>query len=571
MKKRILLELIFLILFAGVVSSQTKYPEAILKVPFVATGLSWLQHDTKFLYTEEDKIIVRDVKNYSVLNTLIPSDYVIEQASYFPSSTENDRIIARTSDGNIFTYLYPEEKKIQLPISENYKKQTSHVAFNKTGNNIAFGLEDGSVYLMRTYQVTNSFTEYVFRPKYQSPIYTISFSDNGTYFVSGNESGKASVWNVNSQKLIDEFDFASDVRAPVLFTRDSKKVIYAYDKRNIIVQEFSTNPLLYGDDNTKPPLVVRKIKQKKKKIESNAGKSTAGKAASEKIVEEENVRYEADGALVIHVDDGIQNYKVSTSGRYLVVQTNLNHLRYYNLVSGKQAGYIPNFDLTQIVDYQLNHNDTRILVSHKSGAVFMFDVRPFFFRPNQVPPDLKTFSTTGKGSRFRRGDQIDTRFNYVYHEEPYPIGMELDFGYMAAKMKWEPLYVGAFGEFTFAFPDDNYPYQYYYTSTTKIQNPYLLGAGLIMPVGLHILPFPNPEFYFRTQVEFGVTFLNLWNGAVGDGYIAGDGGFSGSLGTTIGVGWKNYLLNVSFKYDSCLGFVVSTGLGYNRKLFNSNK
>ena len=254
-----------------------------------------------------------------------------------------------------------------------------------------------------------------------------------------------------------------------------------------------------------------------------------------------------------------------------MVQTNVNHLRYYNLVTGKQYGYIPNFDLTEIVDFSLNHNDSKILVSHKSGSIFLFDVKPYFLRPKDKAPDLKTYDPVGHGGRFRRGDQIDARLNYVYHMEPYPVGVEVDFGYMAAKMKWEPFYVGAFGEFTFAFPDDNYPYTYYYSSTIQVQNPYLLGAGLVIPVGFHIVPFRNPNIYFRTQAEAGVTYLTLWNGATGDNAIVAEGGVSGSAGATIGVGWKNYLLNVSFKYDSCLGFSVSTGLGYNRQLLRRNK
>ncbi len=510
MKKRILLNLIFSFLALNFVFSETKYPEAILKVPFIATGLSWLQHDSKFLYTEEDKIIVRDSKNYSVLNTLIPSDYVIEQASYFPSSTESDKIIARTADGNIYTYIYPDEKKVTLPISEQYKKQSSKVAFNKNGNNIAFGLPDGSVYLIRAYQVTNQFTEYVFRPKYQSPIYTLNFSENGTFFVSGNENNVASIWNVNSQKLVDEFEINSSIQAPVLFTKDSKKIIFAYDKKNVIVKEFSTDPKLYGEFEQAKKIQVNKIKSKKRK-ESDAGKSTAGKAASQKVPEEEDFTYQAEGALVIHVEDGIKTYKVSYSGRYLVVQTNLNHLRYYNLSTGKQYGYIPNFDLTESVDFGLNHNDSKILVSHKSGSIFLFDVRPYFLKPKEKAPDLKTYDPVGHGGRFRRGDQIDARLNYVYHMEPYPVGVEVDFGYMAAKMKWEPFYVGAFGEFTFAFPDDNYPYTYYYSSTIQVQNPYLLGAGLVIPVGFHIVPFRNPNIYFRTQAEVNIRITERHN------------------------------------------------------------
>ncbi|MCR5495441.1 MAG: hypothetical protein K6F15_07360 [Treponema sp.] len=525
----------------------------IIVTPAPVFNLQWGNADKSFSYMEDKKIIIRDTEQYSIIKTLnSPTEKFVSGTFILPPSGK-DKVIGYTDDGSIYFWQNPYNE-MSVVSGYNYTGKMYGVAFSRNGNNIAFGDRFGDIHLLRQHQVLkNEFSESVIKGV-NSPVYTLSFSEDGKFLVTGNQSGMAYVWNVNTQKMVTGFNFYSRKNQKIVF--DGDKVIYPLDKDTIGIRD---------------------------------------------ILNESGGAVNAKNLTVIKVSANIVDYDLDIKGNFLAVVNENNGMDYIDVKNKIYLGSLPPLESGNITSIKLNRTGKVALIGDHKGEIFIIKMDDFIEVDSKAAPTIQSGTMNPASSKskddakadsgkddkksqkedetadknaidadkyykYRKGHSLDFRANFLMQEQPYFAGYSLEVGYLFAEIPKVPsMYAGARSGFQFAWPSGEYPYTYT-SGTATLQNPYLIGITTCFPVGIYILPFKNTDFYFREEVDIGFSYETLWNGSSGSNTIITPGGVSFEFGDTFTFGYKDYLANLSVKYNTGLGLAVSIGLGYNWKL-----
>lgn len=523
----------------------------IIVTPEPVYCLQWGNQDKIFSYIEEDKLIVRDTTRFSIIKT-VNSPYNNFTTSKFISSYSNeaDIIIAQTENGEMYFWNNPYTE-LNTVSGYDYAGKVFGIDFSNNGNNIAFGDRFGDIHILRQHQILkNEFSEKVIEGV-KSPVYTVSFSENNKFVVTGTQSGMAYVWNVDTYKMVVGFNFYSRKNQKIVF--DGDKIVYPVDKDTIGIRDF---------------------------LNQNGG------------------AVDADNLTMIKTSSSIVDYDLDPKGNYLVVVNENNGMDYIDVKNKTYIGSLPPLESGKITSIKLDLTGKRALVGDHKGEIFLINMTDFIeidersaptIRSGTMNPAQNEGKDTGevrkeekapkpkkedkkpgveadKYYKYRKGHSLDFRANFLMQKQPYLPGYSLEVGYIYAEIpKLPSMYVGARSGFQFSWPTSEYPYTYT-TGTATLQNPYLVSLTTCFPIGFYIVPFKNTNFYFREEADLGFAYHTFWNGSAGSNTIITRGGMAFEFGDTFTFGYKNFLVNLNAKYNTALGVAVSIGVGYNWKL-----
>lgn len=523
----------------------------IIVTPEPVYCLQWGNQDKIFSYIEEDKLIVRDTTRFSIIKT-INSPYNNFTTSKFISSYSNeaDIIIAQTENGEMYFWNKPYTE-LNTVSGYDYAGKVFGIDFSNNGNNIAFGDRFGDIHILRQHQILkNEFSEKVIEGV-KSPVYTVSFSENNKFVVTGTQSGMAYVWNVDTYKMVIGFNFYSRKNQKIVF--DGDKIVYPVDKDTIGIRDF---------------------------LNQNGG------------------AVDADNLTMIKTSSSIVDYDLDPKGNYLVVVNENNGMDYIDVKNKTYIGSLPPLESGKITSIKLDLTGKRALVGDHKGEIFLINLDEFVEKDEKSAPtirdgamnpaqnegkdtgevrkeektpkpkkeDKKPGVEADKYYKYRKGHSLDFRANFLMQKQPYLPGYSLEVGYIYAEIpKLPSMYVGARSGFQFSWPTSEYPYTYT-TGTATLQNPYLVSLTTCFPIGFYIVPFKNTNFYFREEADLGFAYHTFWNGSAGSNTIITRGGMAFEFGDTFTFGYKNFLVNLNAKYNTALGVAVSIGVGYNWKL-----
>lgn len=523
----------------------------IIVTPEPVYCLQWGNQDKIFSYIEEDKLIVRDTTRFSIIKTInSPSNNFTTSKFIASYSNEADKIIAQTENGEMYFWNNPYTE-LNTVSGYDYAGKVFGIDFSNNGNNIAFGDRFGDIHILRQHQILkNEFSEKVIEGV-KSPVYTVSFSENNKFVVTGTQTGMAYVWNVDTYKMVIGFNFYSRKNHKIVF--DGDKIVYPVDKDTIGIRDF---------------------------LNQNGG------------------AVDADNLTMIKTSSSIVDYDLDPKGNYLVVVNENNGMDYIDVKNKNYIGSLPPLESGKITSVKLDLTGKRALVGDHKGEIFLINMTDFIeidersaptIRSGTMNPAQNEGKDTGevrkeekapkpkkedkkpgveadKYYKYRKGHSLDFRANFLMQKQPYLPGYSLEVGYIYAEIpKLPSMYVGARSGFQFSWPTSEYPYTYT-TGTATLQNPYLVSLTTCFPIGFYIVPFKNTNFYFREEADLGFAYHTFWNGSAGSNTIITRGGMAFEFCDTFTFGYKNFLVNLNAKYNTALGVAVSIGVGYNWKL-----
>lgn len=533
--------------------SAKEYPMPIIVTPEPVYCLQWGNKDKNFSYIEDKKIIIRDSDRFSIVKTInSPGNNFVSSKFISSFSADGDKVISNTEDGNMYFWNSPYTE-LNSVSGYDYAGKIFGIDFSSNGNYIAFGDRHGDIHLLRQHQVLkNEFSEKVIEGV-KSPVYTVSFSENNKFVVTGTQSGMAYVWNTNTYKMVIGFNFYSRKNQKIVF--DGDKIVYPVEKDTIGIRDF---------------------------LNQSGG------------------AVDADNLTVIKTSSNIVDYDLDPKGNFLVVVNENNGMDYIDVKNKSYIGSLPPLESGKITSVKLDLTGKKALVGDHKGEIFLINLEEFVekdeksaptIRDGAMLPPKKNSADTGEGDKketkkpapkktdenkslidadkyykYRKGHSLDLRMNYLIQKQPYVHGYAAEIGYVFAEIPKIPsAYAGIRNGFQFSFPTSEYPYTYR-VNNAKLQDPYLFSITTMFPVGFYIVPFKNTDFYFREEIDVGFSYESLWNGSSGSNAIITKGGFSFEMGDTFSFGWKDLLLNVTAKYNTAIGVEFLVGLGYNWKL-----
>ena len=548
--------LLVLIGAAGLLSAK-EYPMPMIVTPNPVFGLQWDEKDSSFLYLESKKVIVRDTDRFNIVKTISsPGENFVSGEFTTSVATGKNRIVSRTEDGSMYFWEHPYDES-NVVSGYNYAGKIMGSAFSKNGNYIAFGDVYGDIHFLRQHQILkNEFSEKVVKGV-NSPIYTLSFSEDCRFLVTGTQSGMAYVWNANTYKMVTAFNFYSRKNQRIIF--DGDKIVFPVDKNTIGIRDF---------------------------INSTGG------------------TVDAKNLTTIKVSADILDFDLDKAGNYMVVVNANNGMDYIDVKNKTYIGSLPPLKSGNITSIKLDSTGKRALIGDHKGEIFLINLDEFVEKDPVKAPTIRSGTMDPPAAKNEgpkvpepekkaeppaeepaeepapeadrwykivEGHSIDIRANYLLQMDPYNHGFEIDGGYMYTGLfKLPQLYAGARSAFQFAWPGPSYPYTYT-SGTATLQNPYLVGITMNFPVGIFIDPFKNPDFYLKEEIDLGFSYHTLWNGHLGSNTIITDGGLSWDFGDTFTLGWKNFQFNVCISYNTALGIMFKTGLGMNIRLMKRVK
>mgnify|MGYP003553236574 FL=1 len=114
--------------------------------------------------------------------------------------------------------------------------------------------------------------------------------------------------------------------------------------------------------------------------------------------------------------------------------------------------------------------------------------------------------------------------------------------------------------FSFGFPKKDFPFSYTVNGKETL-NPFLVSAGMIVPVGLKIAPFAN-DIELLTELSVGCMTHCLWNAQSSANSVMGKFYPAFVASIAVGAGYKGISLKLNGDYDTQVGFAFSVDLGF---------
>ena len=308
-----------------------------LVIPMIRTVnpvrcVTWNKDGSTFAYAEDKKIILRDSSGYKLIQTIETKNGLIDFLQ-FPQSTGGigDQLVSLSQDNVLEFRILPQTDPIHVTKSEDSQRSTA-LAYNYNGNYIATGTDNGTLNVMLQNYLTNVFISRTFS-QLDAPINSLYFSRNNKRLLSGSADDSVCLWDVASGKLLNAYPYYSASKAPVLMTHDNKNIIMTTEAKKIGIFDLNF-----------------------KQIRS--------------------VETEVD----------IQSMTLSADGNRLIILTTDNFFYFYDLISTKITNYIPPYNSSPITSYAFNNTNSRAVVCHSDGCLYVLDIKKVLLDPGQPAP-----------------------------------------------------------------------------------------------------------------------------------------------------------------------------------------
>ncbi len=536
------------------------YPDPIVKIPFPAGTLGWNADDTRFALGEDNIIFVRDFATSEITHTLPFRNIMLLS---FTHEGGEDMILALSSDGKACIWDFARtdvslalEHGISITQTPKYSLSVGSkndrivcAGISKKSNLIAVATSSGALSLYFKLRLTKSLVERSLVGHTQS-CYSIKFSENENYIVSAAHDGTLIVHNVETEEIVSNLNFYSSTKVPVLFTQDSSFLISCADASTLTVRTF-------------------------------------------------------DGKIVQTIDAvrPIKDIALYSDGQTLIVLTDDDRLRFYDIPTGEYKKYIPSYNVTEITSFAVSSSGKYILVGHKDGSIYRLEVDGVMLEKEQKPPKLLTvdaenvvlegqehFSegiTEEQWNEYRKAylkivngelvekDKVPPEKNkkkkdadflhtvdlgavigFLNEEETYyTTTAGLDAAWRTTKWT-NPLYEGVGLRFLMGWPSDDFPSHYStYDGTQNLEAPYLFMFDLYAPVGINLL-VDNTILRVFVELDPALRVSFLMNPRVARSALQ----YSFVTRFNTGLAVKFITANIGLEYDSVWGFMPQAGI-----------
>lgn len=518
---KVTFELVLILFYVGIMAAQeVEYyddydkDEVNIVVPVTVTptiksaspigGLCWNNDGSSFAYSEQNYVAVRKATDYSMLSYIETNTDEIKQLAFAPSFVHryNDRLITLSTDNKVAARVLPD--KTPLIFSEgNSSRTTTCLAINGSGDYIACGNDVGSIELYMWYHNINSFTKRQSLQSASSYIYAMDFSDDGKYLAAATDNDAIYFWNASSGETLSKIPYNSTSHLQIKFTKDSSTIITGKDEHTMAL-------------------------------------------------------YDLKGATILEMDvkERIRAFEYEKKQNKILVLTNKNVLRFYDLETGRQTGFIEPVNQSKITSFSVNATGKTILVGHEDGSLYVLIVKDVIRDDSDPYAEGGARKFLGKLNP-KKGHGVPFNGGMLVLQNPFPYGAFAEVGYQNYNLI-NPFYLGGIARYSMGFPlsPEEFPYSYSVDSMPTINS-----VNLYIPVGLCIMPFKFKLELFA-EIRGGLGLTTIWNGGfLSNSYITK---VYPSLYAAFDVGFGFYNIRVSAgaEYDSIRGFQLNAGLGY---------
>lgn len=515
-------------------TSFTYWPEALLTTPKKPENITWTPDGRYYLLSSDEKVYIGLASNPEYPNSVTSGSGKIlwlGTAQELLDDQGPKEYILSVSDKNyVAKALLPRlTTEAERSFEKNVTITTADFASNS--NLAAIGQSNGEIILLRHLSGVKKFLEDGKLKGHVRAVTSLSFSPNAEYLASTSNDGALFVWKVSNNNVLEYQLTGAKNKLPVRWHPDSKKLIIA--------------------ENTKR-LVVRNLQ---------------------------------DVVLqTINLTAPIKDFSLTPDGKQIMALGTDNVIYVYNFLSGDFTGFIPAFNKTEITSFALNPEETKIMVGHKDGTVFLMNLADVYMAPkastssglgnksgrnskksikNQQNDEQSEKTQSGPANanatgfgKFRDPHSIEIRADFKLFQSPYSMGGGIEIGYTNASLL-KPFYFGGLVKLDLGFPGTDFPYQYHDANGNAIPAPDLAGASFVIPVGYSFFPMSN-DFEIFSEIQGGVVVHTLYLPGVGASQFA----VGGTVGLATGVAWKQITLYIGGNFDFVAGFLFTGGLAY---------
>lgn len=477
-----------------------------IKSPSAIEGLCWNNDGSSFAYVENNYVAVRKSTDYSMLSYIETDCDEIKNLGFAPSFAHryDDRLITLLSDNKLEARVLPNKTPLVFSQGNSYKQSTC-MAINGSGDYIACGDDLGSIDLYMWYHTINGFTKRQTLQSASSYIYHVDFSDDGKYLAAATDNDAIYFWDASSGETLTKIPYNSTSHLQIKFTKDSESIITGKDDRTIAVYD------LQG---------IEKI--------------------------------------TFELKENIKSFEYLKKQNKVLVLTSRNMLRFFDLETGKETGFIEPVNQSKITSFSVNVSGKTILVGYEDGSLYVLLVKDVIqsddpYAEGGVQRFFSKLNTkTGHGVLLNGGGIMFT--NYADY---WPWGVNVELGYLDYNVI-SPFYLGGMFKYYMGFPSEDFPYEF----STGIA-PNLCGVTVYAPVGINIQPF-KVKLHFFAEIRIGANFSTIWNGKMLNDSIITGIVTSFYAGFTAGVTFDKVVVSINAEYDSFAGrgFQLSADLGY---------
>lgn len=474
--------------------------------------ISWDKDSSSFAYAEDNKIIVRSASDYSLLQSIETDNGNIMFLS-FTQSTEGDgqNQLATLSDKDILEYrVLPQRAPIHTTYQELVSAPTT-LAYSYNGNYIATGNSTGRIQIYLQNYVTQSFIARTIG-SLNCPIYSLYFSRDNKYLIASTADEKAYIFEVASGDLLKELPYYSGAKTPVFISHNSQYLISSTAKDKVIIYDMNLNAL-------------RSI---------------------ETIFPIRSLRLTADGAK-------------------LIILTEDNIFRLYDIFTAQLLYFIPAFNGTPVTSFAFNNTTSKLVICHEDGCMYIINVEDTLVTYAKKQ-DAMEDEQKDDNLLYKKGHGAIVNLGILSVPDPFAIAFMLDTGYLNYDLL-QPFYFGGLVKPYFGLAKKEFPLVLTDTiSGETVHNPYLAGIKIYSPAGFALYPFAN-EWLFFAELQTGFSLNMVWNGKFDDTGISSNVFPSFYAGAKIGCEWKMLTASITCEYDVIYGFSISGGIGVSINIY----
>lgn len=506
--------------------------KAAVKSPAAVTNLTWSDDESMFAYIEGNNIYIRSAKNYELLATISQKNI-----KSFAFSREDNRnsILTLTSEGLFSIWdlstVTTAKKNLEAEFTINFENvnDIKVISFSKTKDIVAASLGSNSLRMYDVDRVEKKATLHVLK-EHQSKIYFTDFSEDSNYMVSASEDGTINIWDPEEQSVLLSMKGAyTQNHAPVRLTND-QRIIFSKNASTIVVSSFS-------------------------------------------------------GSLLgtIDVGDQIVDIKYLEKSNQLAVLTKKDDIWLFSLKTFKKIGYMPTVIASSVSSFDINDENTKILVAYGDGTIYKFYLEDVMLDPDQKVPDFKTeykdaIDTVNiNDSVIQIEDPMEKKTNVTF----FPNSVYFDLGtgiitasdlftadiFLGAEYKhaqlFPPFYFGGGYEFALGFASSDYPYKYSFGGV-QAGSPLVYMNTIFASGGFVTSPW-DIDLILNLSAKFGLRIISVAISAQGNYHVNTT---HCSIYSNIGVGviYKMFECDLSCEYDVVNGFCPKLTLGWNMSL-----
>lgn len=508
-------------------------PKAVIKLSNPIHNIIWSNDRSLYAFSEGANLIIADGSTNAISEIIHASGTIRQvQVARHQNAGEEQLLILSGNNGVMKHALRKGAKSV---FQNHSNASVTSIAFSDNGSYFAMGLNSGNIQVGWQLQYSGELATKNVTGHKTGP-YTISFSPDNRYIASGADDGMMRVTRLEDVKLVAREPFANYVKAPVLFSADGKSVFMATDLQKI--RRVAVTGATWMTDN-------------------------------KEYITEENVISFAE-----IIDGGVSK---------LIVLTEDQRFIWFNTETEEAEGFIPRLNKSTVADFSFSQDYSELLLGYEDGSILRINPREYY-RATGTEVEVRYedyysnggFGGTGGGmpggslnGLIPLGyplppdsflDCLDISFSLLKYgildspqEMPYSLGGSLK-TCLVHDLKNLPLYMGLMVSTAVGVPSQDYPFVYRDTAGNILSTPYLLTICGGPVIGYQVEVAQGVVVY--TQLFGGASGNILWAPGIANSGIH----FAGDAAIQLGVQWNGFKVYGEAQHDMTTGFSAGAGL-----------